>query len=206
MTHIDVHGGKARPESTRSIQKDSGEMRGGPERKSRQGSLSPAVRGGRSSEVPVRGWRHSYGVGSPSGQRPHLCPERRRVSGWPGPRPAPRRPTRDARHLPAHLPALSSQPPALSGCHCSSFCGNTECCAWLGTSSGSHQPSAGALTTRATAPAAKHHRQMQAWPAGNFANTLAAPCRVPEAVATAVLSHKPSSLKHQQGLLFNGRE
>lgn len=87
MTHIDVHGGKARPESTRSIQKDSGEMRGGPERKSRQGSLSPAVRGGRSSEVPVPGWRHSYGVGSPSGQRPHLCPERRRVSGWPGPAP-----------------------------------------------------------------------------------------------------------------------
>lgn len=62
-------------------------MREGPERKSRQGSLSPAVRGGRSSEVPVRGWRHSYGVGSPSGQRPHLCPERRRVSGWPGPAP-----------------------------------------------------------------------------------------------------------------------
>lgn len=33
MTHIDVHGGRVRQESTKSIQKDSGEMRGGPERK-----------------------------------------------------------------------------------------------------------------------------------------------------------------------------
>lgn len=111
------------------------------------------------------------------------------MSGRPGPAPPRATPTRDARHLPAHLPALSSQPGGpglfLDG-HCSSFfCGNTEWRARWGNLSGCHQPSTGTLASLDTAPAANRYREMQARQAGNFVNALTALWRVcREAVAT----------------------
>lgn len=110
--------------------------------------------------VAVRSWSRAggiHGVGSPNGLWPHLGPERRSVSGWPGPAPPCAAPTRDARHLPAHLPALSSQPPAgaLSGCHCSSFFVATPTVGRWGTLSGSHQSSARAIATPGHCPSSQ---------------------------------------------------